>query len=139
MDSGNRRGPEALAKRIVICLDTNYLIRALITGTTEGLAVEQWLEADESLCIPSVAWYEFLCGCTTEEEQLALALLDGGILPFGEIEAQAAAAGFRSLNKPRRLRVDAMIAATAIVARASLATNNRKDFLTFVPHGLILI
>jgi predicted nucleic acid-binding protein len=123
----------------MICLDTNYLIRSLIPGTTEALTVEQWLEANESLCIPSVAWYEFLCGSTTEEEQLALALLDGGILPFGEIEAQSAAAGFRSLDKPRHLRVDAMIAATAIVAKVSLATNNRKDFLPFVPHGLSLL
>lgn len=123
----------------MICLDTNYLIRALIPETTEALAVEQWLEANESLCIPTVAWYEFLCGSTAEEEQLALALLDGGILPFGQIEAQSAAVGFRSLDKPRRLRVDAMIAATAIVAKTSLATNNRKDFLPFVPHGLILL
>lgn len=31
-----------------------------------------------------------------------------------------------------------MIAATAIVAKTPLATNNRKDFLPFVPHGLML-
>ena len=123
----------------MICLDTNYLLRALIPGTSEALSVEQWLEANESLCIPTVAWYEFLCGSTAEEEQLALALLDGGILQFGEIEAQSAASGFRSLNKPRRLRVDAMIAATAIVAKASLATKNQKDFLPFVSLGLILL
>ncbi len=123
----------------MICLDTNYLILALIPQTEEAMAVERWLEANESLCIPSVAWYEFLCGSTAEEAQLALALLDGGILPLGEIEAQSAAVGFRSLNKPRRLRVDAMIAATAIVANAHLATNNSKDFLPFVPHGLILL
>lgn len=123
----------------MICLDTNYLIRALIPETTEALAVEQWLEANEALCITSVAWYEFLCGSTAEEEQLALALLDGGILLFGEIEARSAAAQFRSLEKPRRLRVDAMIAATAILAKVSFATNNRKDFLPFVPHGLILL
>lgn len=123
----------------MICLDTNYLIRALIPETTEALVVEQWLEANETLCIPIVAWYEFLCGSSVEEEHLALALLDGGILPFGKIEAKSAATGFRSLNKPRRLRVDAMIAATAIVAKASLATNNRKDFLPFVPHGLVLL
>ena len=123
----------------MICLDTNYLILALIPQTAEALAVEQWLLGNESLCIPTVAWYEFLCGSAAEEEQLALALLDGGILPFGETEAQSAAAAFRSLEKPRRLRVDAMIAATAIVAKVSLATNNRKDFLPFVPHGLILL
>lgn len=123
----------------MICFDTNYLIRALIPETEEALAVEQWLNANESLCIPTVAWYEFLCGSTPEEEQLAVALLDGGLLPFGEIEAQSAAAAFRSLDKPRRLRVDAMIAVTAIVAKTPLATNNRKDFLPFVPHGLMLL
>ena len=114
-----------MANPIMICLDTNYLIRALIPGTTEAVAVERWLEADESLCIPTVAWYEFLCGSTDEEEQLALALLDGGILPFGEIEAQSAAAGFRSLNKPRRLRVDAMIAALFGCALALVETGRR--------------
>ena len=123
----------------MICFDTNYLIRALIPETEEALAVERWLEANETLCIPTVAWYEFLCGSTAEEEQLALALLDGGLLPLGVIEAQSAAAAFRKLDKPRRLRVDAMIAATAIVAKAPLATNNRKDFLPFEPHGLILL
>jgi len=123
----------------MICLDTNYLILALIPQTKEAMAVERWLEADESLGIPSVAWYEFLCGSTKEEEEVALALLEGGILPLGELEAHIAAAGFRTLNKPRRLRVDAMIAATAIVAKAPLATNNRNDFKPFVAHGLKLI
>lgn len=123
----------------MICFDTNYLIRALIPETEEAQAVEKWLEANESLCIPTVAWYEFLCGSTAEEEQLALALRDGGLLPFGVIDAQSAAAAFRRLDKPRRLCVDAMIAATAIIAKAPLATNNRKDFLPFVPHGLILL
>lgn len=123
----------------MICLDTHYLIRALIPETEEAQAVERWLEDNESLCISTVAWYEFICGSTTEEEQLALALLDGEIFPFGEREAQSAAVGFRRLNKPRRLRVDAMIAATAIIAKAPLATNDRQDFLPFIPHGLILL
>ena len=35
--------------------------------------------------------------------------------------------------------MDAMIAATAIVAGAALATNNHKDFNIFVPRGLKLI
>jgi predicted nucleic acid-binding protein len=37
------------------------------------------------------------------------------------------------------MRIDAMIAATAIVAGAELATNNRADFNAFVPHGLKLV
>jgi len=123
----------------MICLDTNYLIRALIPKTREAAAVERWLEAGESLCISSVAWYEFLWGSTAEEEQLAAALLQGGILPLGEVESQTAATGFRDLKKPRRLRVDAMIAGTAIAADARLATNNRADFEPFLPHGLNLL
>jgi predicted nucleic acid-binding protein len=56
----------------MICLDTNFLIRALIPGTKEALAIEQWLSSRELLSIPAVAWYEFLCGSTEEEERLAL-------------------------------------------------------------------
>lgn len=123
----------------MICLDINYLIRALIPQTKEARELEGWLASREPLCIPAVAWYEFLCGSTEEEEGVARALLAGGILPLREPEAQIAAAGFRLLNKPRRLRVDAMIAATAIVAKAPLATNNRDDFAPFIPHGLELI
>lgn len=123
----------------MICLDTNYLIRALIPLTVEAIAVENWLGSREALCIPAIVWYEFLCGSTEEEEHLALSLLAGGILPFTPSEAQVAASGFRALNKPRRLRVDAMIAATAIVAKAPLATNNLSDFEPFIHHGLELI
>ena len=108
----------------MICLGTDYFIRALIRQTKEALAVEQWLHGNESLCIPAVAWFEFLCGSIAEDEQLALALLDGGILPFGESEAQSAAAVFRSLEKPRRLRVDAIIAAIAIQTRRHGLSDN---------------
>lgn len=108
-------------------------------ATPEAQALEQWLRSGEILVIPAVAWYEFLCGSTDEEEELALAILGGGILPFHEPEACVSASSFRSLNKPRRLRVDAMIAATAITAGAWLATNNQADFKAFVPHGLQLL
>lgn len=123
----------------MICLDTNFLIRALIPATREAQAIEEWLGSNELLSIPAVGWYEFLCGSTDEEEQLAFALLKGGIIPFTPTEAQVAAAAFRSLEKPRRLRVDAMIAASAIVAKAPLATNNLDDFEPFLDHGLELI
>lgn len=123
----------------MICLDTNYLIRALIPLSAEAIAVENWLGSRQALCIPAIAWYEFLCGSTEEEEQLAIFLLAGGILPFTPFEAQVAASGFRALKKPRRLRVDAMIAASAIVSKAPLATNNRTDFEPFIPYGLELV
>jgi len=123
----------------MICLDTNYLIRSLIPDTQEALAVEKWLRSGEALSMAAVAWYEFLCGSTQEEEGLALVLLKGGVLPFTSSEAQGAAVAFCSLGKPRRLRVDAMIAATAIAAGSPLATNNRDDFLPFISRGLELI
>jgi len=123
----------------MICLDTNFLIRALIPGAKEARAIEKWLSSRELLSLPAVGWYEFLCGSTEEEERLAFALLRGGILPFTPTVAQVAASAFRSLNKPRRLRVDAMIAATAIVAGTPLATNNHDDFKPFLPYGLELL
>jgi len=39
----------------------------------------------------------------------------------------------------RRLRVDAIVAAAALVAGASLATGNKRDFQPFVGQGLKLI
>jgi predicted nucleic acid-binding protein len=38
-----------------------------------------------------------------------------------------------------RFRIDAMIAATAILAGARLATLDKGDFKVFVPHGLKLV
>ena len=123
----------------MICLDTNYLIRALIPGTPDARRVEAWIAGGESIILPAVAWYEFLCGCTDEEEQLALALLTGGLQPFGDQEARIAGRLFRSVKTPRHLRVDAMIAGPAMAANARLATNNRADFKPFTTHGLTLV
>lgn len=123
----------------MICLDTNYLIRALIPRTPEAARMEAWIAGGEIIILPTVAWYEFLCGCSDEEEQLALALLTGGLHPFGDREARISARSFRSLKTPRHLRVDAMIAGTAMAANARLATNNRADFKPFIAYGLKLI
>lgn len=123
----------------MICLDTNCLIRALIPNTPDAARVESWIASGEIIILPAVAWYEFLCGCTDEEEQLAFALLTGGLQPFGDEEARISARNFRSVKKPRHLRVDAMIAGTAMAANARLATNNRADFKPFVAQGLKLI
>jgi len=123
----------------MICLDTNYLIRALIPETSEAKHVENWIVSGATLILPAVAWYEFLCGSTEEEEELALALVNGGLRPFAEPEARIAADAFKAVKTPRRLRVDAMIAGTAIALGASLATNNRADFRPFVAHGLKLV
>ena len=123
----------------MICLDTNYLIRALIPGTQDARNLMRWIARGEEIILPAVAWYEFLCGSTEEEEQLALSLVTGGIRPFDDQEARVSARNFRAVKTPRHLRVDAMIAGTAIAAGARLATNNRDDFEPFIAHGLKLV
>jgi predicted nucleic acid-binding protein len=66
------------------------------------------------------------------------AFLEGGIIPFAADQAQVAARLFNAAERPRRLRVDAMIAATAISRQAALATLNTADFKLFASHGLVL-
>jgi hypothetical protein len=57
----------------------------------------------------------------------------------GKPQALEAARLFNAAGRKRTLRIDAMIASTAIVGGAELATNNRTDFNVFVPHGLKLV
>ena len=123
----------------MICLDTNYLVCALVSGTQEAKAIESWLRRGEKLFAPSVAWYEFLCGpVTTEEIRLVRSLLAGGIIAFEEAQAATAARLFNAVGRARRPRVDSMIAASALDAGCRLATSNLADFKVFVPFGLVL-
>ena len=62
----------------------------------------------------------------------------GEVIPFAEEQAREAAHLFNAIGRKRHLRVDTMIAATAIVAGAPLATGNREDFQPFLAHGLKL-
>ena len=123
----------------MICLDTNYLISGLVAGTSEAAELSGWYQEGEQLIAPMPAWYEFVCGPVTEEQEETARAFLTSIVPFGEKEASEAARLFNASGRNRKYSVDAMIAATAIVAKASLATSNRKDFLPFVPHGLDLL
>lgn len=124
---------------VMILLDTNYLIRALIAGTDEAARVSAWIDSGEDLCTSSVSWYEFLCGPVDEEGiDLMRAITSDRILPFTAAAAQESARLFNAVGRRRQLRVDAMVAATAIVAGARLATENGDDFSPFVREGLRL-
>ena len=124
----------------MICLDTNYLILGLTEGSVEARQLIQWHKRGETLSTPSIAWYEFLCGPVDQDHQeVMLAFLNGGILHFDGLHARESARLFNLSGRVRRLRVDAMIAATALLANARLATNNQDDFAVFRPFGLKLM
>jgi len=67
------------------------------------------------------------------------ALLDRRILPFVMDHAMEASRLFNATGCLRQFRVAAMIAATAIMVNAALATDNVEDFKAFVPYGLLLV
>ncbi|MFP3960345.1 MAG: type II toxin-antitoxin system VapC family toxin [Spirochaetaceae bacterium] len=129
-----------MGSRLVILLDTNYLIRLLVAGTEEARRVDAWQDEGETLCTGSISWYEFLSGPVDAEAiELVRSLIGGRILPFVDDTAAETARLFNAAGRVRRLRVDAMIAATALLARARLATENRSDFRMFAEPALELL
>ena len=123
----------------MICLDTNYLIRGVSEGTAEANELVAWFKAGETLITPMPAWFEFICGPVTQDQQTTMRAFLTKIVPFAEAEAVEAARLFNAIKRKRSLRVDAMIAGTAITAKARLATCNRADFAPFAAHGLKFI
>ena len=123
----------------MICLDTNYLILGLVPTSQESQEIIAWTLAGEILVTPMTAWYEFLCGPVSPLQIAAIRAFLSDILPFDEPQAIAAAHLFNATGRKRGLRVDAMIAGAAVTAGAPLATNNRRDFALFEPHGLKLV
>lgn len=124
----------------MICLDANYLICSGVQCSSQAESLIIWHEKGETLSTSSVAWYEFICGPVLKEQiKIMRSFLTGGMIDFGEAEAVETARLFHLTGRQRQLGVDAMIAATAILQKATLATANSKDFELFVPYGLPLI
>jgi predicted nucleic acid-binding protein len=46
---------------------------------------------------------------------------------------------FNQTGRRRGSRFDCLIAATAVLAQADFATQNRSDFAPFISHGLKLV
>ena len=98
-----------------------------------------WL-AEIELCTSALVWYEFTSGPVDEEGVLvASSLLRDRILPFTADQACEASRLWNGTGRSRRLRIDAMIAAAAILANAELATSNTEDFKSFLPLGLRMV
>jgi predicted nucleic acid-binding protein len=122
--------------RAVICIDTNYLILGLVPGSPEGDRLRRWSAGGTRLVAPTVVWFEFLCGPVTARQADTMRAFLHDIIPFGEPHAACAATLFNHAGRRRSTRVDAMIAATALVADVPLATNNAADFSAFCAAGL---
>ena len=123
----------------MIHLDTNYLIGLLVKGSPQAGDVDGWMAAGQSFATSAIAWTEFLNGPVTPlEVSRAEAVLQSRIIPFGQKEAALAADLFNQTGRRRGSRFDCLIAATAILAPAEMATVNQLDFKAFISHGLKL-
>lgn len=122
----------------MICLDTNYLILGLVDGSRESEQLIQWYKAGKALIVPMPVWYEFLCGPVNRVQVEAVRGFLAEIIPFGETHAARSVELFESVGRKRSLKIDAMIAATAVLLKAPLATNNDSGFRKFVDSGFRL-
>jgi predicted nucleic acid-binding protein len=110
-------------------------------------AVEWLIEADTTLGASAVAWTEFLRGSKGSgrdfnEVVQVKDMLRSGITPFGEQEAKKAAEMFNAIGRPKswkdKRRMDCLIAASAILSDAELATVDGNHFEIFRQFGLKL-
>ena len=123
----------------MIQLDSNFLILGTIASTPQASDLRRWLSQGEAASTSAVAWMEFVTGpAGTEVIESVRQMIEDRIIPIGRDEAELAANLFNQVGRKRALRYDCLIAATAILAGARLATSNRSDFSLFVPHGLEL-
>jgi predicted nucleic acid-binding protein len=124
----------------MIHLDTNYLIGLAVAGSPQAQRVDQWLAAGESLGASALAWTEFLNGpVQLHEIALVESVIEARVVPFDKATAVLAAGLFNQTGRRRGSRFDCLIAATAVLAHADFATENRSDFAPFVSHGLKLV
>jgi len=122
----------------MIHLDTNYLIRALVPNTQQAAQLDSWIMAGETISISAMAWSEFLCGpLSPTQTAAALALLT---TVESVTAADAALAGdlFNKSGRRRGSLADCIIAAVALRAGASLATDDR-GFTQLANMGLAVI
>ena len=123
----------------MIHLDTNVLI-ALPRLARQRHSLTLRMARGEPVATSSLAWFEYLCGPVNDvEQQLVHAALAGQIVAVDDAMAERAAVLFNLAGRKRSLRTDSLIAATALLAGAELATYNADDFSPFIEHGLSLL
>ena len=123
----------------MIHLDTNYVVRGLMYGTSEQAALDGWLASAIPLAVSAPAWAEFLCGPVTERQEATAAEALGKPIPLDGPAAALAAELYNHAGRRRGSLVDCMIAAVAIQHKAQLATANVADFGRFATFGLVVV
>ncbi len=122
----------------MIHLDTNVLIALPLLARQEH-SLARRIAKGQPVAVSSLVWFEYLCGPVSEtEQQLTHAAIGGRVVPLDEAAAERAAVLFNATGRKRQLRTDCLIAASALLADAELASFNSSDFELFVPHGLRL-
>ena len=120
-------------------LDTSFLIRALLAGSPEDIALRRWLRRGEALGISSIAWAEFLCGPRDPSHDRFARRVLGEPVAFTAEDAAWAAEYFARSGRRRGTLADCMIAAVAVREGAALATANPSDFVRLRDSGLVLM
>ncbi len=126
------------AGRSPIHLDTSFLIRALDPTSHESARLLAWLAAGHPLTASALAWGEFMCGPVGTDEAEVARRLVRRLVPIGVSEAEEAARMFNASGRRRGSFGDRLIAATAYLESAPLATSDDRDFERFVALGLQL-
>ena len=121
-----------------IHLDTSFLIRALVPGSGEAASLRGWLVDGRKVALSTLAWGEFLCGPLPEGAEAVARRIARRHVPLGTEQAAEAARLFNATGRRRGSLQDCVVAATALIAGAELATSDRADFRRFEAEGLTL-
>lgn len=122
-----------------IQLDTSFLIRALVPDSDSDRLLRSWLRQGRHLAMSSLAWTELLCGPMDAAARALAERIVTERLAYGERESVVAAELYNETGRRRGSMIDCMIAATARLRGAPLATLDLDDFRRFETHGLRLM
>lgn len=130
--------PAAVARILVIHLDTSLLVDALTGTRRSGRALRQAIEQGERIAISTLVLYEWLRGPRVESELLDQEELlpPEEAVPFGYREARLAAQLYRRVPRARGRELDLAVAACALTHGATLWTLNTGDFRDVPDLGL---
>ena len=137
-DPAIRRHSVTRPPKSAVHLDTSFLIRSLVPGSDESVRLRGWLLERRPVAVSTLVWGEFLCGPLDDEDHARALRLAHRRVPLGTEEASRAASLFNQAGQRRGSFADCLVAATAILAGAELATSDGVDFERFTDAGLRL-